>query len=279
MRKQYLSAPLPFVGQKRMFAREFIKVLEQYPEDTVFVDLFGGSGLLSHITKCQKTNATVIYNDFDGYRNRLQHIPQTNRLLADLRKMVDAEGVPRHSCIRGELRNRIFDRLEQEEREVGYIDFITVSASLMFSMKYRMSIPEMRKESLYNNIRKSDYPSCDDYLRGITVVSCDYRELFARYQDVPNVVFLVDPPYLSTDVGTYNMCWRLSDYLDVLTILAGHRFVYFTSNKSSIIELCEWMGRNPSVGNPFKGCRKVEFNATVNYSSHYTDMMLFSDVA
>ena len=71
MRKQYLSAPLPFVGQKRMFAREFIKVLKQYPEDTVFVDLFGGSGLLSHITKCQKPDATVIYNDFDGYRNRL----------------------------------------------------------------------------------------------------------------------------------------------------------------------------------------------------------------
>lgn len=80
MRKQYLSAPLPFVGQKRMFAREFIKVLKQYPEDTVFVDLFGGSGLLSHIAKCQKPSATVIYNDFDGYRNRLQHIPQTNHL-------------------------------------------------------------------------------------------------------------------------------------------------------------------------------------------------------
>ena len=64
MRKQYLSAPLPFVGQKRMFAREFIKVLKQYPEDTVFVDLFGGSGLLSHITKCQKPDATVIYNDW-----------------------------------------------------------------------------------------------------------------------------------------------------------------------------------------------------------------------
>ena len=26
MRKMYLSAPLPFVGQKRMFAKEFIKV-------------------------------------------------------------------------------------------------------------------------------------------------------------------------------------------------------------------------------------------------------------
>ena len=51
MKNMNLSAPLPFVGQKRMFAKEFIKVLEQFPEDTVFVDLFGGSGLLSHIAK------------------------------------------------------------------------------------------------------------------------------------------------------------------------------------------------------------------------------------
>ena len=53
-RKMYLSAPLPFMGQKRMFAKEFIKVLELFPDNTVFVDLFGGSGLLSHITKHKK---------------------------------------------------------------------------------------------------------------------------------------------------------------------------------------------------------------------------------
>ncbi len=279
MRKQYLSAPLPFVGQKRIFAREFIKVLKQYPEDTVFVDLFGGSGLLSHIAKCQKPNATVIYNDFDGYRHRLRHIPQTNHLLDDINKMVQQAGVPKHTCIRGELRNRIFERLEQEEREVGYIDFITVSSWLMFSMKYKMSIPEMKKESLYNNLRKFCYPACDDYLEGIMVVECDYKELFNRYKDIPNAVFLVDPPYLSTEVGTYSMSWRLSDYLDVLTVLAGHRFVYFTSNKSSIIELCQWMGKHPVVGDPFRNCHKVEFNATVNYNSRYTDMMLFTDAA
>ena len=72
MRKMYLSAPLPFVGQKRMFAKEFIKVLEQFGDKTVFVDLFGGSGLLSHITKCKRPDATVVYNDFDGYRERLR---------------------------------------------------------------------------------------------------------------------------------------------------------------------------------------------------------------
>lgn len=277
MKKQklYLSAPLPFVGQKRMFAKEFIKVLEQFPENAVFVDLFGGSGLLSHIAKNQKPNAKVVYNDFDNYCYRLDAIPNTNALLADLRQY--AEGIARHKAIEDEARERIFERLEQEQRTNGYIDFITISSSLLFSMKYVSSIEEMRKETLYNNIRKSNYQPCPDYLQGIEVVSCDYKELFEQYKNTPNVVFLVDPPYLSTEVGTYNMYWRMSDYLDVLTVLKEHAFVYFTSNKSSIVELCEWLGNNQTIGNPFARCQKVEFNATMNYNATYTDMMFYTE--
>lgn len=273
MRKLYLSAPLPFVGQKRMFAKEFIKVLEQYPEDAVFVDLFGGSGLLSHITKCQKPNATVVYNDFDDYRHRLANIPRTNLLLADLRTIVG--DMPKNCCIKGEKRDNIFARLEQEEREYGYIDFITISSALMFSMKYKLSIPEMKKEALYNKIRKADYPLSTDYLEGLDIVSADYKEVYERYKNRPNVVFLVDPPYLSTEVGTYKMYWKMSDYLDVLTVLRDKDFIYFTSDKSSIIELCEWIGANKTIGNPFEDCKKVEFNAHMNYNAKYTDIMLY----
>lgn len=71
------------------------------------------------------------------------------------------------------------------------------------------------------------------------------------------------------------MYWKLSDYLDVLTVLTGHSFIYFTSNKSSILELCEWIGKNQSLGNPFKGCMKSEFNAHINYNATYTDIMLY----
>ena len=70
-----------------MFAKEFIKVLKHYQDDAVFVDLFGGSGLLSHITKCQKPDATVVYNDFDNYRRRLENIPRTNALLDKIREV------------------------------------------------------------------------------------------------------------------------------------------------------------------------------------------------
>lgn len=274
MTKMNLSAPLPFVGQKRMFAKEFIKVLDQFPDDTVFVDLFGGSGLLSHIAKRMKPAATVVYNDFDNYRFRLAHIPHTNKLLADIRALV-GDSVPKHKAIKGKLRECVLKRIEEEEASVGYVDFITLSSSLMFSMKYKLSVEEMSKEVLYNNIRKTGYPESLDYLEGLEIVSCDYKEVYNQYKDVPGVVFLIDPPYLSTDVGTYNMYWRMSDYLDVLKVLEGHSFVYFTSNKSSIIELCVWIGANKTIGNPFEGCTKREFNAHMNYSSGYTDIMLF----
>lgn len=274
MRKMYLSAPLPFMGQKRMFAREYIKVLEGFKDARVFVDLFGGSGLLSHITKCKRPDATVVYNDFDGYRERLANIPRTNLLLADLRGI--AKDVPRLKPIKGAARERILERLEREEREWGYVDYITLSSSLMFSMKYKTNLEGMRKETLYNTIRMTDYPLCADYLDGLAVVSCDYRELYERYKDVPGVVFLADPPYLSTEVGTYKMYWRLADYLDVLNVLRDKPFVYFTSNKSQIVELCEWLGKNRTLGNPFEGCGKSEFNAHMNYNAGYTDMMLYN---
>ena len=270
----YLSAPLPFVGQKRMFAKEFIKVLGQFPESTVFVDIFGGSGLLAHITKCTRPDAVVVYNDFDNYRERLNNIPATNTLLADLRHIV--EGWPRLKPITGETRDKVFHRIEKEEKQRGYVDYITLSTSLLFSMKYKVSLEAMKKETIYNRIRASDYPDPKDYLEGLTVTSEDYKEVFKRYKDVPGVVFIVDPPYLSTDVGTYKMYWRLADYLDVLNVLKDHSFVYFTSNKSSILELCDWIGENPFIGNPFKECQKVEFNAHMNYNTGYTDIMLYT---
>lgn len=276
MRKQYLSAPLPFQGQKRMFAKEYIKVLRQFPDGTTFVDLFGGSGLLSHIAKCQKPNSTVVYNDFDGYRQRLEAIPVTNALLAEMRVVVTS---PRLKPIQGETRERVLSCIRKYERDYGYIDYITLSASLLFSMKYATEFADLEKETLYNKIRTTDYPPCQDYLDGLTITSCDYKDVFAQYKDDPNAVFLVDPPYLSTDSKTYKMYWKLADYLDVLTVLAGHRFIYFTSNKSSIIELCDWIGKNKIIGNPFENCHRLEFNAHMNYSASYTDIMLYQSTA
>ena len=98
--------------------------------------------------------------------------------------------------------------------------------------------------------------------------------MFDRWKSEDGVCFLIDPPYLSTQASTYTGYWRLRDYLDVLRLLHDTNYFCFTSEKSSIIEFCEWMGEGHVVGNPFAGAVKVEQGAHLNHTARYTDIML-----
>jgi adenine-specific DNA methylase len=71
--KKFVQAPLPFQGQKRRHIREFTRLITEL-RPAVVVDLFGGSGLLSHTAKRANPASRVIYNDFDNYCGRLAHI-------------------------------------------------------------------------------------------------------------------------------------------------------------------------------------------------------------
>lgn len=270
-KKRWSSAPLPFQGQKRNFASIYREVLKQYPDCKIIVDLFGGSGLLARISKDERPDARVIFNDYDDFSKRIENIGNTNRLLQELRDAVD--GIPRHKILPKEKKDEIITIIEKEQ---GYVDYITLSSSLLFSMKYELTLEGMKKQTFYNNIRKNDYPSADGYLDDIEIVKGDYKDISAKYGNAPDVLYLIDPPYLSTDCSSYNNSyWKLSDYLDVLRVLEGTNYVYFTSDKSSIVELCEWLGDGRVTANPFIGAEKICIQESQNYNSSYTDIMLF----
>lgn len=270
--KPYNQAPLPFQGQKRFWKRDFTRVLaEEFASCHTFVDLFGGSGLLSHFAREARPDAHVVYNDFDGYTARLAAIPQTNALISDIRAAL--AGWPADRRIEEPLRSRILERVKTEEA-CGYVDYITLSASLLFSAKYVTSFGEMRKNGFYNVVRTSAY-SADGYLDGVDVVHEDYRTLYGRWRGMPGVAFIVDPPYLSTDTTTYTGYWRLKDYLDVLDVLDGGSFVYFTSGKSGIVELCDWLESSRKTANPFSGAVRLAREAHMNYSAKFQDIMLY----
>lgn len=270
--KTYTQAPLPFMGQKRRFLKQFKTALANF-EATTFVDLFGGSGLLSHTAKRLRPNTRVIYNDYDDYHIRLNNIDRTNAMLAHIRTLVD--GCTPDKKLPDAVRAKIVTYLEGQQR-TGFVDCITLSSSLLFSMNYATTLEELAKQSMYNCVRKADYDDAG-YLDGIEVVKCDYKELFDRFKAKPGVVFFVDPPYLSTETGSYKNYWKLADYLDVLNVLKESSYFYFTSNKSSIIELCDWLETNLSAVNPFRGSTMQGMKVTVNYSSTYSDIMLFKD--
>ena len=272
MKYNYVQAPLPFQGQKRRFLKPFKTALETFPDDAIYVDLFGGSGLLSHTVKQMYPDAKVIYNDFDSYSHRIENVDKTNALLSDIREIC-AKNPTRKERLSDELHSEIIGRISKEK---GFVDWVTVSSSLLFSMNYVTSFEQLKKEKFYNKVRLSNYVA-EGYLEGVDRVKKDYRDLFTEYRNHKNVVFLVDPPYLSTDCSTYSRpdYWKLSDYLNVLKTIEDQSYFYFTSNKSQIIELCDWMELNGYARNPFDGSTTVKVNTSLTYNASYEDIMIY----
>lgn len=272
--KNYNQAPLPFQGQKRRFLTKFKQALNSFPDEAMYIDVFGGSGLLSHCTKVAKPNAVVIWNDFDDYKKRLDNIHTTNLLLHKLRELLSSYGKKQKISETDKI--RVLELLKSHQDKHGYLDYITISSNLLFSSKYATNYDEMN-QGFYNKVRLSDY-NCADYLKGVERISMDYKEVHTKYQS-DNVIWLLDPPYLSTDTSTYSNkdYWKLRDYLDILNLLDGSSYFYFTSNKSQIVELCEWVETRTFTGNPFAGSITDTTVGTLNYNSSYTDIMIFKN--
>lgn len=270
MEKIYSSAPLPFQGQKRRFVRVFKNELSRFEGITTVVDLFGGSGLLSHVAKRENPALRVVYNDYDNFSRRLSHVKTTNEILAQIRPLF--AGLKPNQRVPENIKQQVLEIILAYSA-AGYVDYITLSSSLLFSGCWAKEFNELAAGSFYNVIKQVDY-KVDGYLDGLEVVHKDYRELFAEFKDDPHVLFLIDPPYLSTESTSYENYWKLADYLDVLKLLVGTRYIYFTSNKSQIVELCQWIGKNASMGNPFEGVELRTQTNNLNYNARFTDMML-----
>ena len=121
----------------------------------------------------------------------------------------------------------------------------------------------------------ADYDTAG-YLDGLDVTHMDYKALFDEFRGRRDVLFLVDPPYLSTDTSTYNSdkYWRLGDYLDVLHVLADSNYIYFTSNKSQIVELLDWLTANYGLKTPLCGAA-TRTHEVKSHTCRFTDMMLY----
>lgn len=258
------------MGQKRRFAKEFKEIIGQLENVDTIVDLFGGSGLLSHIAKRTRPEMRVVYNDFDHYDRRIANIDRTNRLLAEIRPLLSS--VPDNKKLPDAIHAKVLETVTKHA-ESGFVDYITLSSSLLFSGKFAINYEQLAKHTMYNVIKRNDY-SADGYLDGLEITHEDYKEVFARFKDNERVLFLLDPPYLSTEVGMYDCYWKLGDYLDVLKLLQGTKYIYFTSDKSQLVELCRWLHENPLLSDPFKDAEIRRKTNHLNYQVKFEDIML-----
>lgn len=92
---RYNQPPLPFMGNKRNMLKHIKAVLETMQEDgqidseTIFIDCFGGSGLISHNIKQWYPSNRVIWNDYDNYQERLNHLDTTEQLRQEMAKIIN----------------------------------------------------------------------------------------------------------------------------------------------------------------------------------------------
>ena len=267
------KSPLPFQGQKRFFIKEFKNILEKTQDVKIVVDLFGGSGLLSRIAKDTLTGAKVVYNDFDNYRQRLKNIKTTNKILKDIGVIL--KDYKKSERLSPEDKNKIIDILKKYEENKNFVDYITLSSSVLFSAQYVNSLEEMKKRTMWNNL-VSQYQEDNKYLNGLDVVSCDYRDLFDKYKNEDGVLFIFDPPYLTTDIKSYNNVnyWTLVDYLDILLLTKSNNFIFFTSNRGNLVDLTKWL--NDNFNAKFLKGNIVERKNTLSKNASYTDYMIYN---
>lgn len=276
-RKRYKQAPLPFTGQKRMCLAQFEKVLNEIIEDDgegwTIIDVFGGSGLLSHNAKHIKPKARVIYNDFDGYAERLKHIIDINRLRQILHQYLSGI-IPKRKPLDKEVKAKIINKINEFE---GYKDLNCLASWFLFSGQQVGTLEDLTSKAFWNGIRQSDYPLATGYLDGLEVAHQSFRDLMPHYLGQEKVLFILDPPYLCTHQESYKQAnyFDLIDFLELIR-LTKPPYVFFSSTKSEFIRFIEWwVNTKQNNWQNFEKVHRIIFRSSVNYNGKYEDNLVY----
>lgn len=275
-RKLFKQAPLPFIGQKRMFLKHFTHILDQNINDDgdgwTIIDVFGGSGLLAHTAKQLKPKARVIYNDFDGYAERLAHIPEINHL----RQKISAILVdyPKGKRLANDKKLQIVEIIKTFD---GYKDPHILCSWLLFSGQQISTLEELYKKDFWHCIRQTDYPLADGYLEGVEIVQQSFHLLLPQFNNKPKVLLILDPPYLCTHQASYKQD-SYFDLIDFLTLidLTKAPYIFFSSTKSEFVRFIDYLIKSKKDNwQTFEGYQRITLNASISYSGKYEDNLVY----
>ncbi|HHF3795267.1 TPA: hypothetical protein ACPP4W_001322 [Haemophilus influenzae] len=270
----FKQAPLPFIGQKRMFLKHFETVLNENikgdGKDWTIIDVFGGSGLLSNTAKRVKPKSRVIYN---GYSERLNYITEINQLREILYQTVNGI-ITKNKLISKRLKEEIINKINNFS---GYKDVNCLSSWLLFSGQQVNSLDELFKQRFYNCIRKSDYELADGYLNGLEVINESFHQLLPKFIDKEKVLLILDPPYLCTRQESYKQAsyFDLIDFLRLIH-LTKPPFIFFSSTKSEFIRFIEAMVEDKwDNWQVFNEVNRITVNASASYNGKYEDNLIY----
>ena len=226
---------MPFQGQKRNFIKQFRELIKdefRAHRNGIFIDAFGGSGLLSHNIKQIYPNARVIYNDYDNYSERLANIEATNEILQSINPVT--KKYKKNERVSEEDREKIIKIIDEYIKRGYFIDGLTLSPRLLFSGKYSHNENEFKKEkTFFITSQNTPLYQANGYLRGVEIIHKDAMELIKEFEN-EDIVLVLDPPYLQTSKVGYKCFWGLRDFLKLIR-LVREPFIFFSSENSDIL--------------------------------------------
>ena len=258
------TPPLPFQGNKRNHIKKILRFLQLkgFDESFTYFDVFGGSGIISHNIKFRYPKAEVVYNDFDYYTRRIAVLPYTNEIMSRIYSEVLKDNYKVNERINETDKAEILKILSNYPNDK--IDFLTLTSAFSYSGFYKGSIENFLNSSFFYKKAKIQREA-NGYLKGVKIIHKDFKEVLKMADAHKGKKLLIlDPPYLLTDLSAYSKTdWRLTDFLYLIDNIKPP-FVFFSSEKSQIRELFEYLGIkieiiNSSVTNKTRGEKSKDY--------------------
>ena len=273
---------LPFRGNKHIWYNKFKEIINNLEyENLTVVDVFGGSGLLSHWVKQLKPNYQVIYNDFDNFTQRLEHINETEMIRKRLREIIDNNTEVTYNA-KKPLNKTCCDLIRKELIKIksdypDFVDWITISSWVCFSAtKYDNLDDILKQKKYYGRLPKNELKRYD-YLNDVEVIHKDASnpDEFINYinsiKQNENVIYILDPPYLYTESSGYTI--NKKEYFDLkANINLFYWFIhklpclFFTSTKSGLIESYNITNKLYNVNDEIKNNEITKLTAQSGHS-------------
>ena len=109
------------------------------------------------------------------------------------------------------------------------------------------------------------------------MVTKSYHELLPEFQDNPNALLVLDPPYICTAQGSY----RKAGYFGMVRFLRLMRlvrspFVFFSSTRSELIDYLDFIVNEKAEGwQNLQDYQKISVHVTMNKTAQYEDNMVY----
>lgn len=275
-----IRCPLPFIGNKSRFLKNIIDNKDKFKidDETIIIDVFGGSGVLSKTFKYLYPNNTVIYNDYDDFHELFnkEFENKINGWLNDIRKITSLHKDKKDKLNKEECQ-AIRDLIIKHFGEIDKIDF-KILRIIMSNIEFQGLNTNMKKmrSNFYNRVRKTNYSIDEHYYDDLVVEKLDYIELLKKYIKNDNIFLIMDPPYLSTNPQYYghDNYFNLKDLINILNLLKKYNCLFFEGSKSDIQGLFEIL-KNENVINYELMTQKQQLN---NKKKIIESMWLFKPI-